>query len=93
MKKILTAIALVGVLTLAGCNFESGSSSTSLSSSSVSVEKSNTAKNYVGNKNNGKLHSIHCGSLPYEQNRIYFESIEEANSAGYTDQHKECINR
>ncbi len=90
MKKILTAIALVGVLTLAGCNINNDSSS---SSSSVSAEKSYTAKNYVGNKNNHKLHSIHCDSLPYEQNRIYFESIEEANSAGYTDQHKECINR
>ena len=48
-------------------------------------------KNYIANKNSGKLHSTNCDSLPYEKNRIYFSTIEQAYSAGYTDHHKECM--
>ncbi len=59
----------------------------------ASAEKSSytVEHNYVGNINNHKLHSIKCGSLPYEQNRVYFSTVEEANRAGYTDKHKECM--
>ncbi len=39
---------------------------------------------YIGNKNSKKYHSISCGSLPYEENRTYFTSIQEAEEAGYT---------
>lgn len=48
-------------------------------------------KNYVGNLRNSKLHSITCTRLPYEKNRIYFSTLEEAFNAGYTDIHKECL--
>ena len=50
-----------------------------------------SVKTYVGNRRNHKLHSIHCDSLPYEDNRIYFSTIEEAEQAGYTDKHYECM--
>lgn len=50
-----------------------------------------SVKTYVGNRRNHKLHSIHCDSLPYEDNRIYFSTIEEAEEAGYTDKHYECM--
>ena len=48
-------------------------------------------KNYVGNVNNHKLHSINCTQLPYEENRVYFSTIEAAYAAGYTDKHYECM--
>ncbi|MDE5769810.1 MAG: hypothetical protein K2H82_10540 [Oscillospiraceae bacterium] len=77
MKKIATIVALIGILTLSGCTDKTDSSSSD--------------KNYIANKNSGKLHSISCDSLPYEENRIYFSTIEQAHSAGYTDHHKECM--
>jgi competence protein ComEC len=40
---------------------------------------------YVGNRNNQKLHLPTCRSLPSENNRIYFLSLEAALTAGYTD--------
>ena len=48
-------------------------------------------KAYVGNIRNHKLHSINCENLPYEDNRVYFSTIEEAQAAGYTDKHYECM--
>ncbi len=39
---------------------------------------------YIGNKNSKKYHSTSCGSLPYEENRAYFTSVQEAEEAGYT---------
>lgn len=38
---------------------------------------------YVGNKNSKKLHLPTCSSLPKEENRVYFDSYEEAMEAGY----------
>lgn len=75
MNKIAAAVALIGVLTLSGCTNGTASSS----------------GNYIANRNSGKLHSAHCDSLPYEENRIYFDTIEQAHTAGYTDHHKECM--
>lgn len=76
MKKIITFFVIAGMMLSVGCN---------------GGDSSKSAKNYVANKNSGKLHSIHCDSLPYEDNRVYFSSIKEANNAGYTDNHKECM--
>ena len=39
---------------------------------------------YIGNLNSKKYHKESCSSLPYENNRIYFTSKEEAASAGYS---------
>lgn len=75
------------MLLFVGCT---GGSST-IDSSSDSTADSVLTKNYVANKNSRKLHSIYCDSLPYEENRIYFSTIEEANNAGYSDKHKECM--
>jgi beta-lactamase superfamily II metal-dependent hydrolase len=39
---------------------------------------------YIGNKNSKKLHLPTCRNLPKEENRVYFESYDEAINAGYT---------
>ncbi len=85
MKKGVIAFTLVCMLAFTGCNV--GDSSTASSHNYVE----NNSGNYIANRNSGKLHSSHCDSLPKEQNRIYFSSIEDANEAGYTDNHKECM--
>ena len=37
----------------------------------------------IGNKNSKAYHRTSCNRLPKEKNRVYFESEEEANEAGY----------
>lgn len=44
---------------------------------------------YIGNMNNQKLHRASCKSLPQAQNQILFNSLEEAENAGYTSD-KQC---
>ena len=39
--------------------------------------------NYIGNVNSKKYHLPTCSGLPYEENRVYFVSIEAAEKAGY----------
>ena len=39
---------------------------------------------YIGNINSKKFHLPSCSGLPAEKNRITFDSLEEALSAGYT---------
>ena len=39
---------------------------------------------YIGNKNSKTFHKSTCGSLPAEQNRITFNTRQEAIDAGYT---------
>ena len=46
------------------------------------VEQADTT--YIGNTNSKKFHLPTCGSLPGENNRIVFESYEDAIEAGYT---------
>ena len=38
---------------------------------------------YIGNINSKTYHNESCVSLPYEKNRIYFTTKEEATAAGY----------
>lgn len=67
-----------------GTSSESGGSSQTFT---ISTDK------YIANKNSGKLHYYTCVSLPAEHNRVYFSSEAEANAAGYTDNHKECMGK
>ncbi len=39
--------------------------------------------NYIGNVNSKKYHLPSCSGLPDEKNRVYFISVENAESAGY----------
>lgn len=39
---------------------------------------------YIGNIKSGKFHSSECGSLPKEENRVYFDSFLDALEAGYS---------
>lgn len=38
---------------------------------------------YIGNKNSHKFHRPSCGSLPNEENRVYFATRDEAINQGY----------
>ena len=46
-------------------------------------ESAGTDGRYIGNINSFKFHKPDCSSLPAEQNRVYFDSREEALEAGY----------
>ncbi|NLC69286.1 MAG: MBL fold metallo-hydrolase [Clostridiaceae bacterium] len=47
------------------------------------IEKEELTGVYIGNKNTKKFHKPSCNSLPAEKNRVYFNTKEEAVSAGY----------
>ena len=38
---------------------------------------------YIGNRNSKKLHAPDCANLPSQQNRVEFDSYDEAIAAGY----------
>ena len=42
------------------------------------------SQKYIGNKNTKKFHYPSCYSLPYEKNRVYFNSRSEAVNSGYS---------
>lgn len=46
-------------------------------------EHVNPITKVIGNRNSKKYHSPECGSLPAKKNQIVFDSIQEANKAGY----------
>lgn len=54
-----------------------------LNTENIIRQQSEESSVFVGNKNSKKLHSIYCENLPQEQNRVYFESKEEAIEEGY----------
>lgn len=58
-----------------------------LSGNQLKSDKENSTKNNVtkiiGNVNSKKYHTKDCGSLPEEENRIYFSSEKEAKGKGY----------
>lgn len=86
MKKTLLIVLMGLALSLTACQ-----------GTSTSYETDTTTKNvsghYIANRNSGKLHYYTCDSLPEEHNRVYFDSEAEANRAGYTDNHKECMGK
>lgn len=56
----------------------------------VVAEETPQAGNYIGNRNNGKLHKASCSYLPDPQNQVPFTTREEAVAAGYDDPCKRC---
>ncbi len=46
--------------------------------------------NYIGNKNNGKLHRATCHTLPKPENQVIFNTREEAVAAGYDEPCGNC---
>ena len=46
---------------------------------------------YVGNKNSMLLHTVDCGGLPKEENRVYFVNLEDAERGGYTKHCGNCM--
>ncbi len=50
-----------------------------------STGKNNTNKKgtYIGNVNSKKFHEKDCGSVPDEENRVYFNTSDDAEDAGY----------
>ena len=47
-------------------------------------QKDYTQYPYIGNKNSKKFHRDDCDGLPGEANRVYFETRDQAVSAGYS---------
>lgn len=43
------------------------------------VQAEPSTEKYIGNKNTYKVHRESCDFLPYEKNRVYFESREEVD--------------
>lgn len=39
---------------------------------------------YIGNKNSKKVHAADCSGLPAEENRVCFDSLQDALDQGYT---------
>jgi methylphosphotriester-DNA--protein-cysteine methyltransferase len=74
---------------------DSGETAAVDSSSSSSKDSSyGTAPegvSYIGNKNKMKLHRASCKTLPQTQNQVLFNSLEEAQAAGFT-QENQCKN-
>ncbi|MDR1491247.1 MAG: DUF3465 domain-containing protein [Planctomycetaceae bacterium] len=63
----------------------------STTTTTQNTDKSNIAnRNYIGNINSQILHVPTCNSLPYERNRIYFGTMQEALNKGYR-KHYECM--
>lgn len=56
----------------------------------VVADETPQAGNYIGNRNNGKLHKASCSYLPDPQNQVPFTTREEAVAAGYDDPCKRC---
>ena len=54
------------------------------STAPTSTPISNSPEGYIGNKSTNKFHKPSCTSLPKEENRIYFDTRQEAVDAGYT---------
>lgn len=44
----------------------------------------------IVNANNGKIHRAGCSTLPDPDNRIYFDSLQDALNAGFSDRCKKC---
>jgi len=58
--------------------------------STVKSKSDSQDKVFIGNKNTKVYHSEDCGSLPKEENRVYFNTKEEAEKSGYKP-HGKCI--
>lgn len=54
------------------------------------LAETKTEVQYIGNKNTKIFHTKDCNSLPKEENRIFFSSLEEAKKNGYKP-HKNCV--
>ena len=60
--------------------------------SAVQKETSQTTDtySYVGNASSKVVHTAACGKLPGEDNRVYFETLDDALAAGYR-KHASCL--
>ena len=60
--------------------------------SAVQKETSQTTDiySYVGNASSKVVHAATCGKLPGEDNRVYFETLDDALAAGYR-KHASCL--
>lgn len=84
----------VDAITSDGNTDANDNTSTDSNISSPSNGSDSTEYAFIGNKNNMKLHKSSCtGKLPKESNREYFNSLEEAEAAGYKsgDQCQICM--
>lgn len=95
MRKYFSAILVLMLLVAtAGCyddEFKSDLPSDDMSyeqlqaDSAVSEVEIDSAAEvmYIGNVKTFKIHTMSCHTLPLEENRVYFESVEEGIGLGY----------
>ena len=76
MNKNILSLLFVCLLLLTGC----GKNVTYVSSAKINTECSM----YIGNKNSHKLHKPDCYTLPYAENRINFDNLDDALSSGFS---------
>jgi methylphosphotriester-DNA--protein-cysteine methyltransferase len=50
-----------------------------------------TSGNFIGNKKTRVFHAADAGNLPGEDNRVYFETEEEAVAAGFRPAEREGL--
>lgn len=62
----------------------SGSDTSGSDNAANSTPALANGQKYIGNVNSKKFHLPSCNGLPYEKNRVYFDSIDAAHQAGYS---------
>ncbi|OKZ82563.1 MAG: hypothetical protein BHW06_11050 [Clostridium sp. 44_14] len=62
----------------------SGDDTSGSDNTASSVPALANGQKYIGNVNSKKFHLPSCNGLPYEKNRVYFDSIDAAHQAGYS---------
>lgn len=78
------------MVTTDGVGIEVFKLSGSADTGNLESEPESGEDSFVANMNSKIYHDSSCNSLPNEENRIYFDSIEEAKRNGYTP-HSVCI--
>ena len=80
MIKRFIAMLLVSVMlmALAACGAHE-----SATTNKATTAYEDSDGNYIGNINTHKFHRPSCSFLPDSQNRVYFDTWEEAIDAGY----------
>lgn len=79
-KKIVVFLAIILVFWLTAC----GNNANDVPIRNTNISSQSTADSYIGNKISKKFHIPSCHTLPKEENRVYFSTIDEAIRNDYT---------
>ncbi len=76
MNKRILSLLFICLFLLTGCS----KNTSYVSSAEIYTEYTM----YIGNKNSHKFHKPDCYTLPYAENRIYFDNLDDALSSGFS---------